>query len=51
MYELKPLGQLTARAIGLPVQLSDHRVHYKDVREKWIGSNFWGEIDDGNIID
>ena len=43
MYELKAsLGQLTARAIGLPVQLYDHRVHYKEIREKWIGSGFLG---------
>jgi outer membrane protein len=32
------LGDMTARALALPVELYDPAKHYEDVRGKWIGS-------------
>ena len=42
-YELKAaLGELTVKGMGLPVDLYDHRKHYREVRGKWVGSNSSG---------
>lgn len=34
---LAEMGQLTARALGLPVEYYDEEAYYNDVRAKWIG--------------
>lgn len=38
-FQLKnTIGQLTAQALALPVQVYDPVKHYDDVRDKWIGT-------------
>lgn len=32
-------GQLTARQLGLPVQYYDHESYYRNVRDKWYGTD------------
>ncbi len=34
---LSSVGQLTARSLGLAVDIYDPKVHYKQVRDKWFG--------------
>ncbi|EWY42240.1 membrane protein [Skermanella stibiiresistens SB22] len=36
---LSATGQLTARQLGLQVKLYDHESHYKQVRDKWWGTD------------
>ena len=43
-YRLKAaVGQLTARQLGLNVELYDPAIHYDEVRGKWIGGGSSGE--------
>jgi TolC family type I secretion outer membrane protein len=35
---LQSVGRLTARTLGLPVQLYDPAAHYNEVRDKWWGT-------------
>jgi outer membrane protein len=45
-YRLKAaVGQLTARQLGLAVELYDPAVHYEEVRGKWIGGGSSGEYE------
>ena len=38
-YQLRStVGQLTARALDLPVQYYDPVLHYEDVRDQWFGA-------------
>ena len=38
-YQLRStVGQLTARALDLPVQYYDPVIHYEDVRDQWFGA-------------
>ncbi|WP_244439289.1 TolC family protein [Azospirillum baldaniorum] len=41
---LGAIGQLTARQLNLPVQYYDADTHYKQVRNKWIGTGVPGVI-------
>ncbi len=41
---LEATGMLTAGKIGLPVKIYDPRLHYRQVRDKWIGT---GAEDEG----
>jgi hypothetical protein len=36
---LSATGQLTARQLGLRVPFYDHEKHYKQVRNKWWGTD------------
>ena len=45
VYELKAaLGQLTGQALALPVDLYDHRKHYREVRSLWMGATSTGDM-------
>ena len=44
-YELmSALGRLTAKDLGLAVDLYDPRVHYNEVRDKWFGGTSSGGV-------
>jgi len=51
IYQLKTaLGELTARRLGLPVDLYDPEAHYNEVRDKWFGGSSSGQEDNGNAV-
>jgi len=41
---MSALGRLTAKDLGLTVDLYDPREHYKEVRGKWFGGKSSGGI-------
>ena len=44
-FQLKQsIGQLTARAMGLPVEYYDPNQHYHEVRDQWFGGSSTGDI-------
>ncbi|PPR71448.1 MAG: Outer membrane efflux protein BepC [Alphaproteobacteria bacterium MarineAlpha3_Bin4] len=46
IFELKAsIGQLTARALKLPVELYNPKEHYRAVRDKWIGGSSKGGME------
>ncbi len=46
IFEVKAaIGQLTARDLGLPVELYDPRDHYRQVRDKWLGGSSNGGVE------
>ena len=46
IFELKAsIGQLSARALKLPVELYNPKEHYRAVRDKWIGGSSKGGME------
>lgn len=43
---LAAVGRLTAGSLDLPVEIYDPSVHYRDVRNQWIGGSIWAERDE-----
>ena len=44
-FQLKQsIGQLTARALDLPVEYYDPNQHYREVRDQWFGGSSIGDI-------
>lgn len=43
---LSAVGNLTAGALGLPVEIYDPAAHYEDVRGQWFGSSDWADGDE-----
>ncbi len=41
---LESIGQLTAKDLGLAVDLYDPREHYNEVRDKWFGGTSSGDV-------
>ena len=41
---MSALGRLTAKDLGLAVDLYDPREHYNEVRDKWFGGTSAGGV-------
>lgn len=48
---LSAVGGLTPEKLGLPVKIYDPNVHYREVRNKWIGSHVDADRDAGEGLD
>ena len=47
VFSLKAaIGQLTARHLNLPIEYYDTGRHYREVRDKWVGTDKYNEIEE-----